>query len=89
MYSETIPPNPAELLGSDYFKKLIENLNLHEYSTTNQPLMLVSDSFELIKYSDIVVYTVRSGYTDNKIIPFIESLIQDKKINNIGFVLCY
>ena len=22
MYSGTIPPNPAELLGSDYFKKL-------------------------------------------------------------------
>ena len=89
MYSGTIPPNPAELLGSDYFKKLIEKLkSSYEYIIIDSaPLMLVSDSFELIKYSDIVVYTVRSGYTDNKIIPFIESLIQDKKINNIGFVL--
>ena len=49
--------------------------------------MLVSDTYELIKCSDIVVYTLRSGHTDKKIIPFINSLIEDKKVENIGFVL--
>jgi 2-hydroxy-3-keto-5-methylthiopentenyl-1-phosphate phosphatase len=49
--------------------------------------MLVSDTFELIQSSDIVVYTLRSGHTDKKITPFINSLIEDKKVRNIGFVL--
>jgi hypothetical protein len=49
--------------------------------------MLVSDTYELIHFSDIVVYTLRSGHTDKKIIPFINNLIEDKKVDNIGFVL--
>lgn len=89
LYSGIIPPNPAELLGSDNFKKLLNDLkSLYDYIIIDSaPLMLVSDAYELIKYSDIVVYTLRSGHTDKKIIPFINSLIEDKKVDNIGFIL--
>jgi capsular exopolysaccharide synthesis family protein len=89
LYSGIIPPNPAELLGSDNFKKLLNDLkSLYDYIIIDSaPLMLVSDTFELIKYSDIVVYTIRSGHTHRNIIPFILSLIEDKKVDNIGFVL--
>ena len=89
LYSGIIPPNPAELLGSDNFKKLLNDLkSLYDYVIIDSaPLMLVSDTYELIQYSDIVVYTLRSGHTDKKIIPFINSLIEDKKVDNIGFVL--
>jgi capsular exopolysaccharide synthesis family protein len=89
LYSGIIPPNPAELLGSDNFKKLINDLKLlYDYIIIDSaPLMLVSDTYELIQLSDIVVYTLRSGHTDKKIIPFINSLIEDKKVDNIGFVL--
>ncbi|MFL2621589.1 MAG: GumC family protein [Flavobacteriaceae bacterium] len=89
LYSGVIPPNPAELLGSDNFKKIITDLKLlYDYIIIDSaPLMLVGDTYELIQSSDIIVYTLRSGYTDKKIIPFIYSLIEDKKVENIGFVL--
>jgi capsular exopolysaccharide synthesis family protein len=89
LYSGIIPPNPAELLGSDYLKKLFDDLkSQYDYIIIDSaPMMLVSDTFELIQFSDIVVYTLRSGHTDKKIIPFINSLIENKKVDNIGFVL--
>ena len=89
LYSGIIPPNPAELLGSNNFKKLLDDLkHLYDYIIIDSaPLMLVSDTYELIQFSDIVVYTLRSGHTDKKIIPFINGLIEDKKVDNIGFVL--
>jgi capsular exopolysaccharide synthesis family protein len=89
LYSGVIPPNPAELLGSDNFKKLLNDLkSLYDYIIIDSaPLMLVSDTYELIQYSDIVVFTLRSGYTHRKILPFINGLIEDKKVDNIGFVL--
>ena len=89
LYSGIIPPNPAELLGSDEFKKILDDLkHLYDYIIIDSaPLMLVSDTYELIKFSDIVVYTLRSGHTDKKIIPFINSFMEDKKVDNIGFVL--
>jgi hypothetical protein len=49
--------------------------------------MLVSDTYELIKLSDIMVYTLRSGYTEKKIVSFINNLIENKKVGNIGFIL--
>ena len=89
LYSGIIPPNPAELLGSNNFKKLLNDLRLlYDYIIIDSAhLMIVSDTYELIQLSDIVVYTLRSGHTDKKIIPFINSLIEDKKVDNIGFVL--
>ena len=78
-----------ELCGSDNLKKILNDLkSSYDYIIIDSaPLMLVSDTYELIKYSDIVVYTLRSGHTDRKIIPFINSLIEDKKVDNVGFVL--
>jgi capsular exopolysaccharide synthesis family protein len=89
LYSGVIPPNPAELLGSDNLKKLLNDLkSLYDYIIIDSaPLMLVSDTYELIQYSDVVVFTLRSGYTHRKILPFINGLIEDKKVDNIGFVL--
>jgi capsular exopolysaccharide synthesis family protein len=89
LYSGIIPPNPAELLGSDNFKKLLNHLkSLYDYIIIDSaPLLLVSDTYEIIQCSDIVVYTLRSGHTDKKIVSFINNLIENKKVGNIGFVL--
>ena len=34
-----------------------------------------------------MVYATRAHYTDKKILPFIDNLVSDKKVNNIGLVL--
>ncbi len=89
LLSGPIPPNPAELLGSKSFSNLLQALktNYDYIIIDSAPLVLVSDSIPLLKIADLVLYTTRAHYTDKKLIPFIESLIEDKKVSNIGVVL--
>jgi tyrosine-protein kinase Etk/Wzc len=48
--------------------------------------MLVSDSLPLLKLADLVIYTLRADYTEIKIVSYVNSLVKDKKVNNIGVV---
>ena len=89
LLSGPIPPNPAELLGSESFLNIIEVLKKsYDYIIIDTaPLVLVSDTFPLLQIADLVLYTVRAQYTDSKLISFINSLVDDKKVNKIGIVL--
>lgn len=89
LLSGSIPPNPAELLGSQSFIKVLNNVKQsYDYIVIDSaPLVLVSDTIPLLKYADLVLYTTRAHYTDKKLISFIKKLVEDNKINNIGFVL--
>ena len=89
LLSGPIPPNPAELLGSESFSNLLEALKrTYDYIIIDSaPLVLVSDTILLLQTADLVLYTTRANYTDKKLIPFIKSLVDDKKANNIGIVL--
>ena len=89
LLSGPIPPNPAELLGSDAFSSLLANLReLYDYIVIDSaPLVLVSDTIPMLKHADLVLYTVRANHTDKKLAPFFNSLVNDKKVNNIGVVL--
>lgn len=87
--SGPIPPNPAELLGSDTFSSLLANLKeSYDYIIIDSaPLVLVSDTIPILKHADLVLYTIRANHTDKKLAPFINSLVNDKKVHNIGVVL--
>ena len=89
MLSGPIPPNPAELLGSDTFSSLLANLKeSYDYIIIDSaPLVLVSDTIPILKHADLVLYTIRANHTDKKLAPFINSLVNDKKVHNIGVVL--
>lgn len=89
LLSGSIPPNPAELLGSQAFVKVLNNTKQsYDYIVIDSaPLVLVSDTIPLLKYADLVLYTTRAHFTDKKLIPFINKLVEDNKINNIGLVL--
>ena len=89
LLSGPIPPNPAELLGSDAFSSLLANLReLYDYIVIDSaPLVLVIDTIPRVKHADLVLYTVRANHTDKKLAPFFNSLVNDKKVNNIGVVL--
>ena len=89
LLSGPIPPNPAELLGSKAFSSLLTTLKAsYDYIVIDSaPLVLVSDTIPLLKHADLVLYTVRAHYTDKKLAPFINSLVNDKKVHNIGIVL--
>ena len=89
MLSGPIPPNPAELLGSDTFSSLLANLKeSYDYIIIDSaPLVLVSDTIPMLKHADLVLYILRANHTDKKLAPFINSLVNDKKVHNIGVVL--
>ena len=88
LLSGPIPPNPAELLGSKKFEMALNTLkqNYDYIIIDSAPLVLVSDTLPLLKYADLTLYTVRAHYTDKKLKYFINGLVNDKKVKNVGII---
>lgn len=80
--SGIIPPNPAELLESDYFDQLLKELNA-EYDIIlldTPPIGLVSDGIIALKKSDHSLFVVRADYSKRS---FIDDLHRSLNLNNI------
>jgi capsular exopolysaccharide synthesis family protein len=84
-----IPPNPAELLSGSNLDRAIEYLrDKYDYIIFDAaPVGLVSDSMIASRVADIVAYVVRIGYTHKADAKFIESLIKEKKFENVAVVV--
>ena len=80
-----LPPNPGDVLLSDHMAKLFEDLRaVYDYIIIDSPpTKLVSDSFILDKYSNIVLYVVRQHTTKKKDLEFINDSISNKTLKNI------
>jgi len=84
-----IPPNPSELLLSERFQELLEEAKeKYDYVIVDTaPTILVADTLLISKYADVTIYIARSGYTDDKLVPHIKDLYQNKKLNNMGMII--
>ena len=84
-----IPPNPTELLSNGRYEKLLAELKkMYDYIILDTaPLLLVTDTFLIAEMADIIIYVSRSKYTEKSLIAFANSSIDQKKINNVGFIL--
>ena len=87
--SGVIPPNPAELLLQDrvgvFFKELKE---IYDYIIVDTaPSMLVTDTFLICKYSDIMLYVIKANHTDKKLLEFPNDAVKDGKLKNVALVL--
>ena len=89
IYSGKIPPNPSELLMNERFGKLIEEVSLvYDYVVVDTaPLMVVTDTLLLTKYSNHLLYVVRAGSTEKKILEFPMKLKEEGKINGLAFIV--
>lgn len=87
--SGPVPPNPAELLGSQRMEELVEDLReWYDYIIIDTPpIGLVADGFYLMKYSDINIYMVRHKYTRYKMLEKINLLYSEGKVKNLGMVI--
>lgn len=87
--SGTIPPNPTEMLSSEKFKFLIDELksNYDYIVIDTAPCVLVSDTFEIAKLSDSCIYVVRSNYTKKTLLDFIKTCHENKKLPRLNLVL--
>ncbi|KAA5825580.1 polysaccharide biosynthesis tyrosine autokinase [Algibacter amylolyticus] len=89
LLSGVVPPNPAELLMSDRFKQLFEEVSVnYDYVIVDTaPAMLVTDTLLISKYAGHTAYVTRADYTEKKILNFAKELHAENKLNNMMLVV--
>ena len=89
LFSGSKAPNPNDLLDMKKFDDLIIGLReKYDYILLDSaPVMLVSDSLHLIDVSDLVLYTIKSDFTENEMLVFADQFRKDNIIQNLVFVL--
>ena len=87
--SGPIPPNPAELIGSDRMKTLIAEI-LQEYDRVlidSAPIVAVTDSVVLSRFVEGVLLVIQVGVTARDIIANSIRQLQDVQAHLLGAVL--
>ncbi|MBC2840341.1 polysaccharide biosynthesis tyrosine autokinase [Robiginitalea sp. SC105] len=89
IYSGRIPPNPAELLMSERMHHLLEEASeKYDYVIVDTaPLMVVSDTLLISQYADIVLYVMRAGMTQLKVLDFPMKLRKEGKLPSLAFIV--
>ena len=85
----TLPPNPTELLLSDNFKTMIEQMRTQfDYIFLDcPPIDLVADSSIITEAVDMTVFVMRAGLMDKRVLPVIEDLYKSKKYKHMTMIL--
>ncbi len=87
--SGRIPPNPAELLASQNMKNVLTQLR-KEYDyiiIDTPPVNYAADAMVLLKYVDITLFVVKSGFTEQRYLKELEEMVQKLKIEHCGIIL--
>ena len=87
--SGTIPPNPAELLGSDFMRDFLNGISKDfDYIIIDTPpLNVVSDALPLIRESDGIVLVVRDNQTTHPELQKALSSLEFIDAKILGFVV--
>lgn len=89
LFSGAIAPNPNDLLDMKKFDEMILMLReRYQYIILDSaPVMLVSDTLHLMENSDVILYIIKSGYTDNQMLDFADEFKETHETSNIAYVL--
>ena len=87
--SGSIPPNPTYLLSNANMEKIYRALqSKYEFIILDTaPMLLVSDSFHLIQYTDLLLYVMRAEFTDVEMFEFIEEINRENAKGKLAIVL--
>lgn len=87
--SGSIPPNPSELLRSEKLTRMFNDLeNLYDYIIIDSaPTMLVTDTLIINEYADLILYIVKSGFTDKDLLEYVVANKRSGNMSNINFIL--
>lgn len=82
--SGPIPPNPAELLLKDRMGEFLEYLedDFEVVLMDTPPIGLVSETMDLLRFSDVNLYIVRQDYTHKKYLLMVNDLYANDQIRN-------
>lgn len=85
----TLPPNPTELLLTDRFTKLIEDLKKdYDYVFLDcPPIDLVADASIITEKADMSIFVLRSGKLGKPALQSIEDLYASGKYNHMALLL--
>jgi capsular exopolysaccharide synthesis family protein len=85
----TVPPNPSELLMSEKFEKLIEELmKMYDYILFDTaPIGSVIDANMLLRYSDIVLLVIKADVAEKSYLEHFNKLRLEKNIQSSGIIL--
>lgn len=85
----TLPPNPTELLLSDRFAKMIEQMRGEfDYIFLDcPPIDIVADASIITEFVDMTVFVMRAGQMSKDVLPQIQSLYVDKKYRHMALIL--
>ena len=83
-----IPPNPSELILSNKFREMIDELkNRFDYLIIDSaPIGPVSDSLLLKDYADTTIFVVRHNATPKMYLKLIDNIFRQKKFKNMCIV---
>ncbi|QBO58346.1 GumC family protein [Chryseobacterium salivictor] len=89
LFSGQIAPNPNDLLDMEKFAEMISYLKTkYDYIVLDSaPVMLVSDTLQLVEKADVLLYVVRSEFTEKGMIDFAAGFQIENQISNMAFVL--
>ena len=89
LFSGQIAPNPNDLLDMPKFDAMIQYLKTkYDYIVLDSaPVMLVSDTLQLLDKADVLLYVVRSQFTEKGMIDFAAGFQIENQIDNMAFVL--
>ena len=85
----TVPPNPSELLQGSRAAQLMEQLcEQYDYVVVDSAsLATASDTFSLTNQADATVVVLRANSTKQAYVKWINRLMAEGKLSNVGFVL--
>lgn len=84
-----IPPNPAELLYSEYLSKFIEYLKEeYDYILIDcPPVEMVADAKIINRITDLTIFVIRAGLLDRAMLPEIQGFYDNKRYNAMSIIL--
>lgn len=87
--SGSIAPNPTELLASRRFEIMLTELKpQYDYIVIDTaPMLMVSDTFSLLGYMDILLYVMRAEHTDKDMFEFARQLNSDNAKGKFAIAL--
>ena len=87
--SGTISPNPTYLLSNANMEKIYNALkSKYEFIIVDTaPMLLVSDSFHLIQYADLLLYVMRAEFTDVEMLEFADEINRENAKGKLAIVL--
>lgn len=85
----TLPPNPTELLLTERFHQMIEQMRKeYDYVFIDcPPIDVVADASIITEVVDMTVFVMRAGLMDRRILPNVEELYKSKKYKHMTMVL--